>query len=148
MKVTDLQTTIKKAEGNKLFTLGERIAAARIMKGWTQAELSAKTGLTRATVSDWERNEIQNLRMPNLFKLAEVLDVNAKWIGINQGPMHRRAINDEQEYELLTLYRTLRAEARLALLSVAKSMQTADTQKATAQQPFHRKAAGITETTS
>ena len=140
MKVVDLQTTIKKAEGNKLFTLGERIAAARQIKGWDQATLASKIGVTRATVSDWELNKVKDLRGVNLFKLASELEVNAKWIAINEGGMARRYINDDQEYELLSIYRTLKKEGKTTLLSVAKAMQTADTQKPTAQQPFTLKA--------
>lgn len=50
------------------------LKAARLAKGLSQQELSARTGLTQAHISRIE-NAAVNLRLSNLIELARVLDL-------------------------------------------------------------------------
>lgn len=52
----------------------EALKAARLAKGLSQRELSARTGLTQAHISRIE-NAAVDVRLPNLIELARVLDL-------------------------------------------------------------------------
>lgn len=57
----------------------EKIKALREAKGWTQADLARKLGITRNGVNSWE----QGLSMPSpacLVDLARVLSVSADYL--------------------------------------------------------------------
>lgn len=56
---------------------GNRISALRKSKGFTQAYIAGKLGVTPAAVSKWE-NGSSKPRVEVLFKLAQILEVNAK----------------------------------------------------------------------
>ena len=53
--------------------LGARIKAAREDMGWTQADLGKAVGVSKSAVSQWEKGSVQNLKLGNLFRAAEVL---------------------------------------------------------------------------
>jgi transcriptional regulator with XRE-family HTH domain len=58
----------------ELDTLAERLRAARRRRGWTQAELAERVGVTQAQVSHWE-----TIRVPGrdlLAAVAEALNVS------------------------------------------------------------------------
>lgn len=50
---------------------GYRIAEMREKKGWTQEELSAAIGISRASLSHYEKNR----RKPNLETLTRLADI-------------------------------------------------------------------------
>jgi transcriptional regulator with XRE-family HTH domain len=59
-------------------TMGERIRLLREAKGWTQAELAdrlTKRGapVTDNAVSQWERGETKNIRLPTFMVLVDEL---------------------------------------------------------------------------
>lgn len=51
--------------------------AAGILK---QTDLAAKMDLPRQTINKWLNGETKNMTHENLFRLADVLKVNAKWL--------------------------------------------------------------------
>lgn len=53
--------------------LGDRIRSAREAKGWTQPELGKAVGVSKSAVSQWEKGAVLNLKLGNLFAVAEVL---------------------------------------------------------------------------
>ena len=54
-------------------TMGERIASLRRLRGWSQAELGRRVGVSRTTANQWETGRIKNIRNPTFCKLASVL---------------------------------------------------------------------------
>ncbi|MXY23216.1 MAG: helix-turn-helix transcriptional regulator [Acidobacteria bacterium] len=52
----------------------QALKAARLAKGMSQRELSARSGLTQAHISRIE-NAAVDVRLPNLIELARVLDL-------------------------------------------------------------------------
>lgn len=54
-------------------TMGERIAAKRKQKGFTQEYLAAKPGISRQSVSKWEK-DITRPDTANLMRLSRLLD--------------------------------------------------------------------------
>lgn len=57
-------------------TMGERIAAKRKQKGFTQEYLVAKLGVSRQSVSKWEK-DITRPDTSNLMRLSRLLDTDA-----------------------------------------------------------------------
>lgn len=67
----------------------ERIKTLRIARGWTQAELARRLGITRNGVNSWE----QGLSMPSpalLVELARVFSVSTDYL---LGIEHLESIN-------------------------------------------------------
>lgn len=56
-------------------TLGDRIKYYRKLKGLTQPELAAKTGVGFSAISKWESNTTTNLPIERLQRIADALDV-------------------------------------------------------------------------
>lgn len=55
------------------------VREARLRRRWTQTELAVKLGLrglgSASYISRIERNKVPQIRMPNLLRLAEILDI-------------------------------------------------------------------------
>ena len=54
---------------------GERLAAARVRAGLTQAEVGARIGLSQRAIASWERQENASPNPEQLVRLAEMLEV-------------------------------------------------------------------------
>lgn len=83
-------------------TFGEKINAARTIKGLTQKQLADKIGAKHNSISDWEKNK--NKPDPDTIKLlCEVLEISPNYLLSN-------SVNDEvspTEKKLLNKYRSL-----------------------------------------
>ncbi|MGB4498798.1 MAG: helix-turn-helix domain-containing protein [Methylococcaceae bacterium] len=84
-------------------TLGKRLKAARKNKGLTQQELEKLSGVSQQLISKIESEKIESTT--EVFNLAEVLDVNAKWLATGNGEMRgeSRAVNNEYSSEDLAI---------------------------------------------
>lgn len=67
-------------------TLAERLAARRRELGLRQQDLADVAGVSKAAVSQWELGHTQNLKLDNLFRIADRLKVHARWLALGQGP--------------------------------------------------------------
>lgn len=61
-------------------TVGQRIRAARLRKGWNQLELAAKSGVSRTTLYQMERGAIPTPRAATLHRLAQALGIPVGWL--------------------------------------------------------------------
>jgi transcriptional regulator with XRE-family HTH domain len=61
-------------------TMGRRIARLREAKGWSQAELARRLGVTRASVHQWENDSSPNIRPVNLLALADILGTDPYYL--------------------------------------------------------------------
>ena len=61
-------------------TVGHRIRLKRKALKLTQSNLSSAIGVTKASVSQWEKGITRNLKAAHLIRLCDVLDVDPKWI--------------------------------------------------------------------
>lgn len=69
---------LKWSNGDNLAFSG-RLIDALVERGWTQAELSERSGLTRATVNYYVKGKIgPSLRAA--MKIAQVLEVSLDWL--------------------------------------------------------------------
>ena len=106
-------------------TITERLAAAfatAAPMGLKQADIARRIGVSRATVNDWFQGRSVNLRPEHLFAVADLLQVEARWLATGQGPRERtRTCNDD--HRLLTDIAALsngdRAAVRLLIHQIA-----------------------------
>jgi len=59
---------------------GDRIKAARVARGWTQKDLSEKSGLHVPLLSELERGSGRDIRISTLAALARALEVSADYL--------------------------------------------------------------------
>ena len=95
-------------------TLSGRIQIQMAVAGIrTKAELarklSAKGGkpVTRQTVTKWLNGDVHALTPIQLFRLADVLKCNARWLGIHEGPPQKAVVLTVERTEVISLYDAL-----------------------------------------
>ena len=95
---------------------GRRLKAARRKKGWTQQEFSYRVGVSRVTVSRWERGEGAPSDAGILLDTSDALCVSLRWLlgrtDAAEVPVHL----NYQEIELIRLFRAIPPSARQLLL--------------------------------
>jgi len=79
----------------------------------TQAQLSDKIGLRRATISDWKKNG-NYPSADDAVKIAKILDVSTDWLITGEDPQGLT----EEERRLVGDWRELGADARKAVRAV------------------------------
>lgn len=62
-----------------LFKLGQSVRYLRLKKGMSQEELAFNAGLNLNSVSTFERG-VNNIKIKNLYKIADALDVEIEEI--------------------------------------------------------------------
>jgi len=76
--------------------LGQRIKSAREARGWTQPELGRAVGVSKSAVSQWEKGVVQNLKLGNLFAVAQVLGRDVRELVFGEAHAHSsRGIADQ-----------------------------------------------------
>ncbi len=61
-------------------TIGNRIYNRRKLLHYTMDELGQKVGVTKSTVSKWEKGQIMNFNRNTLERLATVLECSIEWL--------------------------------------------------------------------
>jgi len=69
---------------NASATFGDRIAAAREARGYTQAELARKLGVKLKTVAGWE-DDLSEPRANRISIMAGILSVSLMWLLNGEG---------------------------------------------------------------
>jgi transcriptional regulator with XRE-family HTH domain len=70
---------------------GQRVIQERKALGLNQEDLGAAAGVSKATVSKWERGDTKNMRPAHLFAIAKKLGVEARWLALGDGPRKMEA---------------------------------------------------------
>lgn len=65
-----------------------RIAEALSIRGWKQVDLVERTGIAKASVNAWVKQNWQP-KQKSLMKMAKVLDVSEMWLAGYDVPMER-----------------------------------------------------------
>ena len=73
------------------FGLGNRIKAAREARGLTQPELGKMVGVSKSAVNQWENGVVQNLKLGNLFAVAQALGKDVQELVFGDAAEHRVA---------------------------------------------------------
>jgi transcriptional regulator with XRE-family HTH domain len=61
-------------------TIGDRIKMLREARGWTQEQLGQILGVTRASVSQWERGETKNIKNKTFLALVSELATTHEYL--------------------------------------------------------------------
>ncbi len=75
---------------------GHRIAELREQKGWTQEELSASIGISRAALSHYEKNR-RKTDNETLNRLADLLQVSIVYL-VGRRDLHRAGLDPDPKY--------------------------------------------------
>ena len=68
-------------------TLSERLEAARVAAGVSQADIARAAGVSTASVSDWFSGATKSLKTKSAMATARFLGVSLDWLTTGQGPM-------------------------------------------------------------
>ena len=101
-------------------SLGERIAALRRERGWSQAALAEATGVSRSAVAQWETDRSGQVS-GNLSRIAQVLDVSLEVLLHGEAARGPDGLSGD-ELALLRLYRACGPGQRAELLRGARRL--------------------------
>lgn len=79
-------------------SFAERLFYARTLRGLSQACLAKACQLSQGAIGNYERGMRQSAK--RVFKIAEVLQVNAQWLSEGTGPMDLSSTPALSRYEL------------------------------------------------
>ncbi len=68
-------------------TIGERLKILRKSYGYTQEELAKKIGVTKTTISQWEKGKTEP-KNANLILLIETFDTTYEWFRLGRSVQH------------------------------------------------------------
>lgn len=89
-------------EGKTVFQ--ERLIDAMKVRGWNNATLARELQMNPQTTEKWVNGKTKNLRSPDLFKLADALQVSPRWlIGLDANMAPGRKL-DPDRLRALDLY--------------------------------------------
>jgi DNA-binding XRE family transcriptional regulator len=66
-------------------TMGQRIKRMRDQRGWSQTELADLVGVTFSAVSQWERDETENVKLLPFLRLAKLFDTDPHYLVFGPG---------------------------------------------------------------
>jgi transcriptional regulator with XRE-family HTH domain len=97
--------------------LGDRIRERREELGMKPADLARAAGRSISAVMQWESNETKNLKLDNLFKIADALGVEPRWLATGDGIKLKKL--DIAEGEAIVRLRDALPKWRAYVLSLA-----------------------------
>lgn len=95
--------------------IGENIKYLREQRGWSKAQLARIIGKSRAAISQYESGETTP-RMGVIEDLARALEVNKRDIIDSRIEYATIDVSNDDEMELVELYRMLSAKGKHALI--------------------------------
>jgi transcriptional regulator with XRE-family HTH domain len=113
--------------------VGDRIRERREQLGMKPADLALAASCTISAVLQWESNKTKNLKLDNLFRIADALNVEPRWLATGKGPqepLKQWEIKIEREEALaLAELRKALPEWRRYVLSLAFQMTKHEQQR-------------------
>lgn len=104
----------------------EAMQTARIRNA---SDLARKLGLPRQTVHRWLADGIANITYKNLLKLADTLNVNARWIAFGEvGPL-KPPIKQAHEADAAGIARALNGDLRKQWLLLGRGLLELQTRR-------------------
>jgi len=99
------------------FGVGNRIKFAREARGWSQPDLARKVGVSKSAVNQWENGAVQNLKLGNLFAVADALGKDVRELVFGESPSALSVAETSASYSVVTAQ-------QLALLRLYQSLPT------------------------
>lgn len=90
-------------------SIGSRIKEARKHKNWTQEELSIKIGVTKGAIANYE-NQVSTPKIEILFKLMQVLEVDANYIYQDDIKIPSQPIVVQSDLSIMSVQESLHLE--------------------------------------
>jgi hypothetical protein len=106
-----------KRDGRDIAVLVLRSKWAEFFKG----KANAKTP-SRPTFYDWLRHKEPKISPKNLFLLSDLLNVNARWLALNQGSMSKPITPDMEIQTVVDAWNNLSPAAREELVKEAEKL--------------------------
>lgn len=106
-------------------TLGLRIKTLRKNKKMTQTQLAKAAGVSQATISDYERDQVPNPRSNKLLRIAAALETTPEFLVTGEGPINLSE-SASDEHSLLSAFSKLDTNAKAAVIAAAKAMAKPD----------------------
>lgn len=97
--------------------LGERIRKRREDLGMSKADLARAAHCSNSAVGQWEKGDTKNLKLDNLFAVADALEVSARELALGEAEPSPEL--DHGERELLAKYRASSPRWQLSLRLLA-----------------------------
>jgi transcriptional regulator with XRE-family HTH domain len=89
-----------------LIEIGELIKRTRRTKGWSQTELSKKSGVSRARIEALENTRIAEIGFKHLLRIMNSLDLDLRVTQLNRGrPTLEDLTQEEGEHDAPRLER-------------------------------------------
>ena len=104
-----------------------RIAEALSIKGWKQVDLVERTGIPKASINAWVKQNWQP-KQKSLMKMAQVLGVSEMWLAGYDVPMERPEAQKKND-ELIQLIGEIRKSEDLQHLFSSICNLTGDQRK-------------------
>lgn len=100
----------------------ERITKAVLNSKYNAAEVARRMGIKPPSLSQLMKGVSKNLKMENLFSLADITGFSARWIATGEGPELQRDAEDvmnrlnKLEQMMLTKFNELSSEQKIHII--------------------------------
>lgn len=84
---------------NTMKLLKNRIAFAKSITGWSNAELARQAGVSRTAPTDWLKGDVGVLSSPVAQRLSTKTPFTANWLATGEGDMYKAATESERGSE-------------------------------------------------
>lgn len=129
---------IKAEPGDPENSIATRIRTAMTACGMKSvAELGRRIGLPRQTVHRWINGDTKNMTHENLYKVADVLQVRARWLAVGDTAPTQIDLGEGDVVGLIKTYEAMSPSAREQWLAIGRTLLSVHTAgKATTVDPY------------
>jgi len=104
-------------------TIAARIRTAMAACGMKSvAELGRRIGLPRQTVHRWINGDTKNMTHENLYKVADALQVRARWLAVGDTAPGQVDFGDGDVVGLIKTYESMPEAARVQWLAIGRTL--------------------------
>lgn len=129
---------IKAEPGDPENSIATRIRTAMTSCGMKSvAELGRRIGLPRQTVHRWINGDTKNMTHENLYKVADVLQVRARWLAVGDTAPTQIDLGEGDVVGLIKTYEAMSPAAREQWLAIGRTLLSVHgAGKATSVDPY------------
>lgn len=115
--------------------IGEKIKAARLEKGMTQAELGDLLGVQKSAIAKYENGRVVNIKRSTLKKISDILEIRPSELifdaevqkdPVGMAERHFEILMDEDLAEIFDDFKKLGAKNRKIVKDLVKSLAEAE----------------------
>lgn len=104
-------------------SIASRIRTAMTACGMKSvAELGRRIGLPRQTVHRWINGDTKNMTHENLYKVADVLQVRARWLAVGDTAPAQIDLGEGDVVGLIKIYEAMPSAARDQWLAIGRTL--------------------------